>query len=272
MYEEYFADSDAVHSHSLLRHWLIGAVRPPGMRGYIAFEDLSYNDVAERKVHATAELRRHAGDKQAVTTMTDEHGSYDFGSVSPGEYVLRISSPGYRVYETEIYLPSDFIGNLAVMLKKEKHYPEAYAPEEPNVYRNCCFPRIALQRGAMFLARWVLDWPSSAPLERGEYLELVLYNISSLWDEEPALCNLRALCVSVVNEDQHLQPQRHRERRGCTEKSSSEISGQERSAIMQRRLTCWFLLTVLCLLLVLALRADRTRNLKRSTTTRPRAA
>jgi hypothetical protein len=92
-----------------------------GMRGYVAFEDLSYNDVAERKVHATAELRRHAGDKEAVTTTTNEHGSYDFGSVSPGEYVLRISSPGYRVYETEIYLPSDFIGNLAVMLKKEKH-------------------------------------------------------------------------------------------------------------------------------------------------------
>src|SRR5882672_841844 len=92
-----------------------------GMRGYVAFEDLSYNDVAERKVHATVELRRHAGDKDPVTVKTDEHGLYDFQSVSPGEYVLRISSPGYRVYETEIYLPSDFIGNLAVMLKKEKH-------------------------------------------------------------------------------------------------------------------------------------------------------
>ncbi len=92
-----------------------------GMRGYIAFEDLSYNDVAERKVHARIELRRTAKDKDAVTTETDEHGLYDFHSVSPGEYVLRISSPGYRVYETEIYLPSDFIGNLAVMLKKEKH-------------------------------------------------------------------------------------------------------------------------------------------------------
>jgi hypothetical protein len=91
-----------------------------GMRGYIAFEDLSYNDVAERKVHATAELRRHAGDKEAISTTTSEHGSYDFGSVAPGEYVLRISSPGYRVYETEIYLPSDFIGNLGVMLRKEK--------------------------------------------------------------------------------------------------------------------------------------------------------
>ena len=92
-----------------------------GMRGYVAFEDLSYNDVAERKVHARIELRRTNDNKDVITTETDEHGLYDFHSVSPGEYVLRISSPGYRVYETEIYLPSDFIGNLAVMLKKEKH-------------------------------------------------------------------------------------------------------------------------------------------------------
>jgi hypothetical protein len=92
-----------------------------GMRGYVAFEDLSYNDVAESKVHARIELRRTARDKDVVTTETDEHGLYDFHSVSPGEYFLRISSPGYRVYETEIYLPSDFIGNLAVILKKEKH-------------------------------------------------------------------------------------------------------------------------------------------------------
>ena len=92
-----------------------------GMRGYVAFEDLSYNDVAEHNVHARIELRRTTRDKDVVTTQTDKHGSYDFQSVSPGEYVLRISSPGYQIYETEIYLPSDFIGNLAVMLKKEKH-------------------------------------------------------------------------------------------------------------------------------------------------------
>jgi hypothetical protein len=92
-----------------------------GMRGYVAFEDLSYNDVAERKAHARIELRRPTDDKNVLTTETNEHGSYDFHSVSPGEYVLRITSPGYRVYQTEIYLPSDFICNLAVMLKKEKH-------------------------------------------------------------------------------------------------------------------------------------------------------
>lgn len=92
-----------------------------GMRGYIAFEDLSYNDVAERKVRARIELRRTREDKDPITTETNEHGSYDFESVSPGEYILRITSPGYRAYETEIYLPSDFICNLGVMLKKAKH-------------------------------------------------------------------------------------------------------------------------------------------------------
>lgn len=91
-----------------------------GMRGYVAFEDLSYNDVAERKVHAKIELRRTTEDKDVIKTETDEHGLYDFHSVSPGEYVLRISSPGYRIYETEIYLPSDFICNIAVVLKKRK--------------------------------------------------------------------------------------------------------------------------------------------------------
>jgi len=81
---------------------------------------LSYNDVAERKVHARIELRRTREDKDPITTETNEHGSYDFELVSPGEYVLRITSPGYRAYETEIYLPSDFICNLGVMLKKAK--------------------------------------------------------------------------------------------------------------------------------------------------------
>jgi|SRR6266508_3235810 len=91
-----------------------------GMRGYVAFEDLSYNDVAERKVHAGIELRRTREDKDPTTTQTNEHGSFDFETVSPGEYILRITSPGYRPYETEIYLPSDFICNLGVMLKRAK--------------------------------------------------------------------------------------------------------------------------------------------------------
>lgn len=90
------------------------------LRGYVGFSDFSYNEVAEHGVRAKIELRRTADDKHPATTNTDEHGSFDFKTVAPGEYLLRISSPGYRIYETEVYLPSDFSGNLGVMLKKGK--------------------------------------------------------------------------------------------------------------------------------------------------------
>jgi hypothetical protein len=91
------------------------------MHGFVAFDDLSYLEVSEKKVHATIELRGNTEfNHQVYTAKTDEHGSYDLKSVSMGEYVLKISSPGYLTYQTEIYLPSDFNCSLAVMLKKEK--------------------------------------------------------------------------------------------------------------------------------------------------------
>jgi len=92
------------------------------MHGYVAFEDLSYIEVSEKKVHASIELRGNTEFNQEVfTAKTDEHGSYDLKSIPMGQYVLKISSAGYRTYQTEIYLPSDFTCSLAVMLKKEKH-------------------------------------------------------------------------------------------------------------------------------------------------------
>lgn len=92
------------------------------VHGYVAFEDLSYMEVAEKKVHATIELRGNTEfNHEVYTAKTDEHGSYDLKTIPMGQYVLKISSPGYRAYQTEIYLPSDFTCSLAVMLKKEKH-------------------------------------------------------------------------------------------------------------------------------------------------------
>ena len=92
------------------------------MHGYVAFEDLSYLEVGEKKVHAGIELRGSTEfNHEVFTAKTDEHGSYDLKSIPMGQYVLKISSPGYRDYQTEIYLPSDFNCSLAVMLKKEKH-------------------------------------------------------------------------------------------------------------------------------------------------------
>lgn len=91
------------------------------MHGYVGFEDLSYLEVAEKKVHASIELRGNTEfNHEVYTAKTDEHGSYDLKSVPMGQYLLKISSPGYRSYQTELYIPSDFNCSLAIMLKKEK--------------------------------------------------------------------------------------------------------------------------------------------------------
>ena len=91
------------------------------MHGYVGFEDLSYLEVAEKKVHASIELRGNTEfNHEVYTAKTDEHGSYDIKSVPMGQYLLKISAPGYRSYQTELYIPSDFNCSLAVMLKKEK--------------------------------------------------------------------------------------------------------------------------------------------------------
>jgi hypothetical protein len=86
------------------------------MNGYVAFENVAYVDKQPR---ARVELcagpnRQHCG----AGTETGEHGSYAINPAPLGEWWLHISAPGFTPYETRIYLPSDFIGNLAVLLKQ----------------------------------------------------------------------------------------------------------------------------------------------------------
>jgi hypothetical protein len=90
------------------------------LHGYVAFEDVAYNDLAEKKVRAKIELRGSTEFNRGVayTAETNERGSYDIKSVAMGEYALRITSPGYAAYEIEVYIPSDFVCSLAVMLKR----------------------------------------------------------------------------------------------------------------------------------------------------------
>lgn len=91
------------------------------VHGYVAFEDYSYNDVREGKIHATVILSSTSRDNGfADTLQTNETGSYDFDGVYGGEYRLTISAPGHTTYRTEFYIPSDFICSLAVLLKKKK--------------------------------------------------------------------------------------------------------------------------------------------------------
>jgi len=87
------------------------------MHGYVAFEDVSYNDVETLGIRATVELRdKDRNQVVRYTTRTNEHGLYDFGPISMGIYILRISAAGHTPYQTEVYIPSDFIANLATML------------------------------------------------------------------------------------------------------------------------------------------------------------
>ena len=92
------------------------------MHGYVAFEDVSYNELSNGKLHAKVELRSVSEGNQGVYTAdTNNTGSYDFPEISMGEYVLKISAPGYKTYQTELYIPSDFNCSLATMMKKSRN-------------------------------------------------------------------------------------------------------------------------------------------------------
>jgi hypothetical protein len=89
-----------------------------GLNGWVAFEGVAYVDPQPQ---ATVELRREGDDSGIVyTTHTDAHGFYSFSVASLGAFVLRITAPHFEVYEARVYLPSDFIGNWAVLLKTER--------------------------------------------------------------------------------------------------------------------------------------------------------
>ena len=89
------------------------------MKGYVAFENIAYVDKQPR---ARVELCAGARGKNCgAATETDEHGLYEISPAPLGEWWLRISTPGFTTYEINIYLPSDFVGNLAVMLKRAEN-------------------------------------------------------------------------------------------------------------------------------------------------------
>jgi hypothetical protein len=89
------------------------------MHGYVAFDDVSYNQLFEGKLHATVELRGNTSSNHSVfTAVTDNRGSYDIPAIGMGEYTLTITAPGHGTYRIDRYIPSDFECRLAVMLKK----------------------------------------------------------------------------------------------------------------------------------------------------------
>jgi hypothetical protein len=90
------------------------------MHGYLAFDDVSYNDVTQGAIKAKVELRgsmkSNAG--AVYSTETNNRGAYDFPSVGMGEYTLTITAPAHTTYRADLYIPSDFECRLATMLKK----------------------------------------------------------------------------------------------------------------------------------------------------------
>lgn len=87
------------------------------MRGFVAFEGVAYVDKQPR---AKVELCGGKDPNRAgYTAETDEHGFYEVRVTSLGECALRISAPGFATYEINVYIPSDFVGNLATLLKKD---------------------------------------------------------------------------------------------------------------------------------------------------------
>jgi hypothetical protein len=86
------------------------------LHGWVAFEGVAYVDP---QPVALVELRNVSRDSAvAYTTKTDEHGFYHFSRIGLGEFDLRITAPGYKRYDALVYVPSDFVGNWAVRLKK----------------------------------------------------------------------------------------------------------------------------------------------------------
>ena len=89
-----------------------------GMSGFVQFEDVAW--IEHKHAHVRFDI---ANPRESVhyETDTDDRGGFDLKPMMMGEYRLKISAPGYKSYETTLYVPSDFLGNIAVILKKDRH-------------------------------------------------------------------------------------------------------------------------------------------------------
>ena len=87
------------------------------LSGWVNFEGVAYNDEQPR---AEVRLRREGEFPEKYETRTDEHGHYALDVPMLGRCRLEISAEGYETYETELYLPSDFVAHWAVQLRRRK--------------------------------------------------------------------------------------------------------------------------------------------------------
>jgi hypothetical protein len=84
------------------------------MSGYVVLRGAS----TDARTRAHVELvSTNPQEQLRYEADADERGLFKVPAVAVGEYRMRISSPGFKTYETTLYIPSDFLGNLAVILK-----------------------------------------------------------------------------------------------------------------------------------------------------------
>jgi hypothetical protein len=85
------------------------------MDGFVVHESAT-KPAAGASVELTAVAPR--SDSGKLVAKVDERGEYKFKEIPYGDYVLRVSSEGYKTYQIEIYIMPDVHTRIHVRLKK----------------------------------------------------------------------------------------------------------------------------------------------------------
>jgi carboxypeptidase family protein len=86
------------------------------MDGFVVQESAT-KPAAGATVELTATKPRSGSGK--LVTKADEHGEYKFKEIPYGDYVLRVSSEGYKTYQIDLYIMPDVQTRIHVALKKK---------------------------------------------------------------------------------------------------------------------------------------------------------
>lgn len=65
-------------------------------------------------------LVAHLDPDTLTTRAAGNHGAFEFSHVPMGSYRLRVTAPGFEPWELEVYLPSDYLMRLSVLLRPQR--------------------------------------------------------------------------------------------------------------------------------------------------------